>query len=84
MTMSEHLKKVSAVANSDSVGQQLDISKWLQIPSTRPDEKQLLQPHISLPVIGLIQLSQYLLLFELWGISFSRSADLFTGFYSQL
>lgn len=81
VTMSEHLKKVSAVASSDSLWQ-LEILKWLQTPSTRPDEKHFLQPHISLPVIGLIQLSQYLLLFELWGVPLSRSAELFTGFYS--
>jgi fatty acid synthase subunit beta len=57
----------------------LDVLRWLEDPTSRPDVQYLISAPVSLPLIGLAQILQYYVMVHVLGRTFSDVRDLFAG-----
>ncbi|RKO88626.1 hypothetical protein BDK51DRAFT_39661 [Blyttiomyces helicus] len=58
---------------------QIDVLEWLERPTSRPSTKSLLATHLSLPLIGLIQLLNYWVAFKILGVEPGYIRDRIVG-----
>lgn len=62
----------------------LDVLRWLEDPSVRPDVQYLISAPVSLPLIGLTQILQYYVMYQVLGRTPAEIRDLFEGkFYLE-
>ncbi|KXN68497.1 fatty acid synthase beta subunit, partial [Conidiobolus coronatus NRRL 28638] len=78
--MSQIIRELSVSEFGKSVHPKpLDILGWLKNPESRPDSQYLIWGAVSLPVIGLLQLSHYYLTMRLLGMTPDQFRQHFVG-----
>ena len=80
MCMSDHLGHLSQSSESRNIfSRGLEPLKWLQNQDEQPDSDYLLSAPLSFPLIGLLQLSHYVLTCKILGIEPGELRDKFKG-----
>ncbi|KAJ3188792.1 3-oxoacyl-[acyl-carrier-protein] synthase [Gaertneriomyces sp. JEL0708] len=62
LTLAQHSGSIEAQAEHST---KIDVLSWLEKPETRPSTEDLLATHLSLPLIGLTQLTNYYITFKI-------------------
>ncbi|KAI8824957.1 uncharacterized protein EV422DRAFT_605412 [Fimicolochytrium jonesii] len=76
LTLALHSSSTEAQSNYSS---KIDVMEWLEKPDTRPSTEQLLRTDLSLPLIGLTQLTNYYVTFKILGKTPGQLRDLLAG-----
>ncbi|KAJ2079283.1 fatty acid synthase alpha subunit Lsd1 [Coemansia sp. RSA 988] len=78
MCMSEHLKKEAAEPKMTRIYRNgLDALRWIKSPEETPSQEYMISVPVCLPLVGLTQLMQVMVLYKTLGISPSDLADKF-------
>lgn len=64
---------------SDYMNKGLDFVKWISEPSSRPPKEYLFSSAVSLPLVAIIQLSNYYINYKILGLSFATFRDHFVA-----